>query len=226
MVGKFAGGGEEVHVLPEQDFQNNDIWSVNIQSGRTESSERVKGFVNCSNHANFHWNASGNPTFQTPNAVGLQANNTTNAPEPASTHLTGLSGLTGEMEGGGEYGQIIEGPSSIDIEAASQQGYLQAWFTSFGPLDSAGGPPNLGSYHGDSVWSWDTVQNDHDADIKLPNSDQAHCYITRLGGNFDGHAEYARLVVGEDNHWRLRVHASDAPKKVKVTARCIAYDQT
>ena len=228
MVGRFAGGGEEINVLPDQDFQGSPIWSVTVNSGRTASEERIKAFVSCSNRANFYYNAANSPVFQTPNATSITANATQNTPEPASTHLTALSGITGKMEGGGEFATVFKKNGNLQIQSASQQGYLEAWFTSFGPLTSAGGAPYTESYNGKQVWEWNTVVGgDHDRVIKLASAEQAHCYLTNIKGEFDGHAEYVRLFVkGDDKHWRVRVRASDEPKTVEATVRCISYDQT
>lgn len=244
MGGRFEGTGEEVRVSANQ---GSGYWYVGVKSDRTKESELVHARVGCVEKSNFSssqttsWIAEQNDSASAPSDYDLGV---------STNHAVAFNGITGKMEGGGEYARLLiddvdPGPAEdfgYLLRSRSQQGPLEAYVTSFG-LDL---PSSASVYFG--VRGTYRVSNEDavgygESDVALSRVDESFCYLTEVNGDFDGAGEHIDIYPGtQDNRWHAKVkgaceHPNDGTgewglcgedgniKRIVAEVRCYAYNQ-
>ncbi|MEZ4461394.1 MAG: hypothetical protein R3E66_17095 [bacterium] len=153
-------------------------------------------------------------------AVNNASNSTTITPPAWTGYLPdkpwsgdAFAGISGKTRGLGEEVIVLQGDSATpaQIAAGSQQGYLEGWYTGTYITDAAS--------HAFEVIS-DDAQNpyevtnsnasavaDESKEVTLAPANQSFCYLTSVGGKFDGAGEMADLAV-RSGSWALRTRST------------------
>ncbi|MEM7125684.1 MAG: hypothetical protein AAF702_05120 [Chloroflexota bacterium] len=65
-------------------------------------------------------------------------------------------------------------------------------------------------------YSWDKSK----AAVQMIHKDRGFCFLTRVGGKFEGTAEFVQVYIAGDNHWYL-AGLSGQPQGIEARARCV-----
>jgi hypothetical protein len=150
-----------------------------------------------------------------------------------------LQGVSGEMEGGGEWARVGQtgtvGLSEVKVHtatgnflmAASMVGLGQSFF--IGVPNSTRLAPFISFQNGNWVKSnilfgtttFDVSTTEGFSSYWLAPHSQGLCYMTRLSGDFNGSGESVRITVNGNNYF---VTARAGNGKAYGSVRCMAYD--
>jgi hypothetical protein len=231
--GNFSGPDEGVS-LELEDGQ----WVATLRSGHSDPDGELSAYVHCTPRQNFYSRSKGELAWSEEGVQTLDSDGGLAGAEPewsSTDHLTAISGISGEMEGGrARYAD----PPGHELEIDSQEGALEATFLGFGFDDGDDSPPQLAFYDNRHEYQ---IYSSGSTERKLPNSSEAHCFLTEIWGDFDGLGESVELSIHHiDRHWRLEVNAGcretdsglfstsrcvDGKKPVGATAKCVLYEQ-
>jgi hypothetical protein len=232
LYGGFAGYYDRFELLtwasyPNYDLRQNDL-GLGTSSGR--------GSITCTRYTNFLHDAGGVRWLGT----GWGATEWGGGSPKMwwGDAASFLMGIQGEYAGGGEVAKVIQStgattPSVLDIvgEAFDNNGaHGNSYFVG---IPGSGKLVRLYGYR-DGSWVRGSVKSSATFEFNvsttsgfssywLPPRDRAFCYLTRVGGEFDGGGERLQITVEGDN-WFLRAQAA-AGKHVAGAVRCMAYDQ-
>jgi len=184
-------------------------------------------------------------------SVNNGSNSTTITPPsgyslPDKPYLAMFSGMSGKTRGLGE--KVVVSQKNInsfaETKVSSQQGYLNGWTTgtlltdgathSFALLSPGAQEPY------EAIGSNISASADETVELTLAPANQAFCYLTSLGGKFDGAGEVADLSI-RSGSWVLQTRSSGTDdcscgipliacgctfaKPLRAVARCIDLHQ-
>lgn len=239
--GRFAGTGEKVKVGQNA---NQTTWRIDVESGSSDPKHNVFGRVGCVEKSNFTSSNTSSWIGEKDFAV-VTSGNAVEGLSIDDNNAAALQGISGKMEGGGEWGKLsFNSPINNEwaLSTGSLQGTLYAYATIFG-LDL----PHPVSYSASAHEVKNHSATDHGRiSDQLAPSDEAFCYLSRIDGNFDGLGEHIMVQRDTDlGYWKLVVDgacvqgftgwglwADDNPcedtdhiKKLRAKAYCYKYDQ-
>lgn len=230
--GGFYGGGEQIELM-----RDGSAWSLHTVSQRTKSTREISAAMNCVPRSAFTTDETPEPTWT------MSSNSVTGGESGSSVQIQAndkyagmITGLSGEMGGGGERVYIDNTPDPYRLTAASQQGTMWGRSLSFG-MNEIGGDTKVSPFK-PGVKRKKATSNGK-RQVYLAEATEAFCYVSRVQGEFDGTGESV-LVEEKSGQWYLSVHAAcedrsgflgmgkrcKERKQITAYARCYSYDQT
>ncbi|WP_230467718.1 hypothetical protein [Lujinxingia vulgaris] len=229
--GKFAGGGEGVFLETGTFHSPQHHWILHTYSRQDEAAEPVYSQYSCVRrdrfigHDHSLWFTHGTLSMVDTHTRGERIEYHGNL-----SNLVALSGIRGRLAGLGERAEVHMPVDRLDwrVVASSQQGPLQASFMEFGLSSTYTGMHRLYADPETYVDEFTAHANPYGstrphAQTRMAPLDSALCYLTAVGGQFDGGAERIWMSKSE-GYWMLNARAS-AGKEVKASASCVYYDQ-
>ncbi len=181
-------------------------------------------------------NGSNTTSITPPSGYGL----------PDKPYLAMFSGMSGKTRGLGEKVVVRQRSTALEAQTtvASQQGNLTGWTTGTLLTDNAAHAfrvvPSDTNDPYESVVSNQSAGADETVELTLAPANQAFCYLTSLGGKFDGAGEVADLSI-RSGSWVLQTRSSGTDdcscgipffacgctfaKPLQAVARCIDIHQ-
>lgn len=233
--GNFRGLGEEARLeLDEMGTPNtdDDEWNFIVKDGNLGWPERVIGSFNCWPTSYFVDHRGVYTEFQhTPYKMKKASDSA--VPFQTGKFATALQGISGKMEGGGEWAEVVRNSLSSQsslLDSDSQQGSLYAWASSFGATEPTNDVARF-DLAADQKYKVEIKPGSWDGERSMAKVDEAACFITRLSGNFDTEGESVRIVE-EDERWYLRASAhlrrdwfDMEYRTIRAEARCYMFEQ-
>jgi hypothetical protein len=234
--GYFAGGGEKV-ILDS----DSGAWDFSVISQRTEEDEEVAASAICVDTQNFY-DGNGN-NFTIADTVSESSTGSTETENlNAYPHVAALTGIGGDLDGAGEHVSVIEpdpnttDPWLLSVYTSAQQTW--GWATAFGLDNPYGGQPDWVEKPEYEMTNGASTSDGKIYSVRMAESDEAYCFLTRISGKFRGGGEKVRIYE-EEGAWMLEVWAGCESytwgglgddcverKHVEAKARCIPYDQS
>ncbi|TXD35281.1 hypothetical protein FRC96_11435 [Lujinxingia vulgaris] len=229
--GRFAGGGEGVFLEAGTFHSSQHHWILHTYSQHDDPSQPIYSQYSCVRrdrfigHDHSLWFTHGNLTLVDTRTRGDRIEY-----HGDLSNLVALSGIRGRLAGLGEGAEVHMPVDRLDwrIVASSQQGPLQASFMEFGLSSTYTGMHQL--YHDPTTYMdvFTAHANPYGSSrphvqTRMAPLNDALCYLTEVGGQFDGGAERIWMSKSE-GFWMLNARAA-AGKEVKASASCVYYDQ-
>jgi hypothetical protein len=240
VTGNFNGDdrySNSGHVIV--DWADSDFYRFYWRDGWTD------GRALCTNWSNFLVGSGGVKQFSG-NFVGEVwgfSDQTAEGPTWTGDAITFVTGLDGEMQGGGEYVRAIQsttvsGKSKLRVHEESGSAFDQTFLDGFAQAFRIGVPGarliRLRGYNsaGNNVTGNVNSSGTFEFAVSTVSGysgywmtpvDDGFCGFTHISGNFDGGGEVIRNYK-TDGWWFLKA-SSTGGKAVYARSRCVAYDQ-
>lgn len=230
--GKFAGGGEFVG-LGQRYFPDYGMsWTGRVDSLRSEPSELITGRFNCVERLHFQDNGGGGLEDNGVNSgLSLAAEDgVRDTIEVTENRFFALAGIRGALRDDDDFAEARNFIEHAELVVSADSDFVRAHFLPMYFVHPHNDRVAYHSIHNESVMALEfRIQNrDEDGLIRnrqrrlIPVRDGV-CFLTRVGGLFDGRGERIRIEA-EDNYWYIR-GAAAADKDLNAWATCVLYDQ-
>jgi hypothetical protein len=231
-TGKFAGMGESVQLT--DDGTNWYLQGTSQQTG-------VGGEAHCFPRAEFRGidsNTRVSSEYELYNASYKTCAPAAQKDMYAADAFVFLSGLKGELAGGGEYGLVQQGldvdvPSYMEMRSCTRLGGLYAFARNFRVGTHTPRLAQLVARNGfvgdaNSVPDYLIGGDVGSASAVMARTSEAMCAFTLIQGKFAGNGEMVQIRAEDVNgveRWVLRMTKGAGSDYVRVGARCFARDQ-
>lgn len=225
--------------------KSNDQWHFYAsQSPAADSDATLEGTASCVPTANFTDGTGGDFIVEDTYTNDIHPTGGAEWGVVEYPFVAPVSGVGGHFEGGGEYVKLLfpthtannhQGEWEMALNTESSD-HVHGWTTPFGLENPDGGEPGFVDKQEYELQNFNGALSEGDHQEGLAPSEEAHCFLTEVSGEFDGKGERASVYT-EEGLWYLEISAACDKKKafsseckeakpIKASAQCVPYDQS